>query len=193
MTQIISVPVLPCDVELARSFLRERPVYRGSHRGASANEVGCLGEAVAYRVLTGKRVPMAPVFTTTHDFTVADKWTLEVKTKDRTVAPLPSYECSVPAYVADHQTADFFVFVSLQRNRSLPTALENFTRAHVVGVSTREMLTAKSMLRQTGEVDPANGVQFWTACYNLRISDLQGMMSAIAQWNRLSTEDGVNA
>ena len=75
---ILTRPVAEDDYDLARGLIAARPVYKGSHRGEAANEVGCLGEAVVLRVLTDVyRVPVEPVFDTTHDLEFADGTTAE--------------------------------------------------------------------------------------------------------------------
>jgi hypothetical protein len=111
---------------------------------------------------------------------------IEVKTKDRTVAPRANFECSVPAYVVEHQQADFFVFVSLERDRADATVgLRRFVRAHIVGVSSLGELRSKSVLRKAGERD-VNGTVFWTDCHNVKISQTRSMLTAIHDWQTIS-------
>lgn len=169
------------DYAAARSLIAARPVYRGSHRGGAANEVGCLGEAVVARVLADHGLHLRPVFATTHDYAFPNGWTVEVKTKDRTVAPRPGFDCSVPEYVEDHQTPDFYVFVSLQRDRSSGDGLERFHTAHLVGVGSPHLLARRGHYKDRGHTDP-NGTTFWTACHNVAISALVPLASAVAFW-----------
>lgn len=180
---ILTVPVEEDDYDLAQGLIAARPVYRGSHRGEAANEVGCLGEAVVLRVMTDTyRLPVEPVFETTHDLEFPNGWTLEVKTKDRTVAPRPNFDCSVPDYVADHQHADFYVFVSLQRDKDDDGRLERFHTAHLVGVGSPHLLARRGRLMEAGTTD-TNGTTFWTACRNVAIADLVPFDHAITLWN----------
>lgn len=179
---ILTVPVCEDDYDLARGLIASRPVYRGSHRGEAANEVGCLGEAVVIRVLTEEcGVPVEPVFDTTHDLEFADGTTAEVKTKDRTVAPRPEYDCSVPDYVADHQNADYYLFVSLQRDKGADDGLERFHTAHLVGVGSPHLVARRGRLMEAGTTD-TNGTTFWTACRNIAIADLVPFTDALPLW-----------
>lgn len=166
----------------ARELLATRPVYRGSHRGGAANEVGCLGEAVVVDALHGTYgIAVSPVYATTHDMELPNGWTIEVKTKDRTVAPLPHFDCSVPDYVADHQCADFYVFVSLERERSSTDGLERFHTAHLVGVASPALVAKHGRLMDAGRTD-TNGTTFWTACRNIAIADLVPLPDAVRLW-----------
>ena len=179
---VLTVPVDDRHYDLARELLSTRPVYRRSHRGEAANEVGCLGEAVVYSTLADTyRLEVEPVFDTTHDLELADGSTVEVKTKDRTVAPRPDYDCSVPDYVADHQHADFYVFVSLQRDKGADEGLERFHTAHLVGVGSPHMLARKGRLMEAGTTD-TNGTTFWTSCRNIAIGDLVPFRDVLLLW-----------
>jgi hypothetical protein len=94
------------------------PIYEGSHRGVQGNEVGCLGEIVIEAFFKEHDV----VFkddrnSTTHNYTINEKYTLDVKTKDRTVPPRSNYDCSVPLYNHEHQRPDYYYFVSLFRDK----------------------------------------------------------------------------
>lgn len=182
MNGVVTVPVTEDDYDLARGLIASRPVYRGSHRGEAANEVGCLGEAVVLRVLSEDYgIPVEPVFDTTHDLELPDGSTVEVKTKDRTVAPRPEYDCSVPDYVADHQRADFYVFVSLQRAKDADGRLERFHTAHLVGVGSPHLLARRGRLMAAGTTD-TNGTTFWTSCRNVAISDLVPLPPVARLW-----------
>jgi hypothetical protein len=182
------VALTAADHDAARLLAASRPVYRGSHRKGAANEVGCLGEVVVARVLAGSGLHLRPVFATTHDYAFPNGWTVEVKTKDRTVAPRPGFDCSVPEYVEGHQTPDFYVFVSLQRDPRHATGMERFHTAHLVGVGSPTLLARHGHYKDRGHTDP-NGTTFWTACHNVPISRLVPLASAVAYWSAV----GVNA
>lgn len=166
---------------LARQLMADRPVYRGSHRGEAANEVGCLGEAVVLHALHDFGIPVRPVFQTTHDMELASGWTVEVKTKDRTVAPQAHFDCSIPDYVADHQHADFYVFVSLQRDRQHIAGMERFHTAHIVGVGSPRLVQRRGRLMEAGTTD-TNGTRFWTSCRNIAVAHLVPLADAVTLW-----------
>lgn len=181
MTGVLTVALTDDDYGLAEELMAARPVYRGSHRGEAANEVGCLGEAVVLRTLADVyRLRVNPVFDTTHDLSLYGS-TVEVKTKDRTVAPRPEFDCSVPDYVADHQHADFYVFVSLQREKTATTGLKRFHTAHLVGVGSPYLLARRGRLMRAGTTD-TNGTTFWTSCRNVAIRDLVPFRDALLLW-----------
>lgn len=148
------------------------PVYPGSHRGRAANEVGTLGEVVFEKFLRENRIPFNPRYTTTDDLEIFGA-RVDVKTKDRTVPPEPYHECSVPLYNHQHQRPDFYVFVSLQRDREQEIeGLERFSHAYLLGwASIRQVDHGKRW--EAGDVDPENGTKFWTACLNIKVRDLR--------------------
>lgn len=158
------------------------PIYGNSHRERAANQVGALGEVVVERLFEVYSIPFEQAYETTQDLVVSGQ-TIDVKTKDRTVRPLPGYECSVPLYNHEHQRPDIFIFVSLQRDRNdrLPT-VERFKRAFVLGWCTLEELDRGRVWR-AGETDPANGTTFWTDCKNIYIKDLRLMDELIGKYS----------
>jgi hypothetical protein len=162
------------------------PVFPGSHRKEEANIVGCLGEVIFEKVLSDSEVPFTPLYTTKHDLQIVNgmsvEKTLEVKTKDRTVAPRPNYEATLPAYNHDHQVADYYGFVSLQRGRNSTAGIERFHSAWVVGVANRAIFDRHKKFWKAGQQDPTNGTVFWTDCWNLYIDQLAPIFYAINQW-----------
>jgi len=164
--------------------LDEMPIYGYSHRGAMANEVGVLGEIVACDYLTSLRVAFAEEFETSHDLRLANGKTVDIKTKDRTVAPLPHYECSVPLYNHSHQNVSYYIFVSLLRDKGEPEhKISRFTKAYILGAANAAMMEKLGRVWHAGETDSANGTTFWTDCINIRISELKAMGEAASSWN----------
>ena len=162
------------------------PILPGSHRKEDANIVGCLGEVIFEKLLSDSEVPFTPLYTTKHDLRIVNglsvEKTLEVKTKDRTVAPRPNYEATLPAYNHDHQIADYYGFVSLQRGRNSTAGIERFHSAWVVGVANRTIFERHKKFWKAGQQDPTNGTVFWTDCWNLYIHQLAPIFYAINQW-----------
>lgn len=158
----------------ASKIAKSMPIYSNSHRKEAANEVGALGEVVAEVWFKIHGIPYCDEReNTTHDYLINGKYTLDVKTKDRTVPPKRYYECSVPAYNHSHQRPDYYLFVSLRRDRNNPDrSIRRFTDAYIVGGIDLEKLEEIKRVWKTDEVDPDNGTQFWTACLNVKMSDL---------------------
>lgn len=64
---MISISILDSHRARAVEILRDLPVWKGSHRGEAANQVGVLGEVIVREQLSLRGVPAKPIFTTSHD------------------------------------------------------------------------------------------------------------------------------
>ena len=106
---------------------------------------------------------------------IQNKYQLEVKTKDRTVVPLPKYECTLPAYNHEHQKADFFIFVSLHRDKNHPNGndISRYKRAYIVGGMSWQQFEDKKVFWKKDQKDPTNGTVFWTDCWNVYIRETE--------------------
>jgi hypothetical protein len=157
--------------EIAQERADAMPILNGSHRGKAANEVGCMGEIIVEEVLKALEVPFEFIGATSHDLRIGNElW--EVKTKERTVVPQPSYDCSVPLYNSDHQQVDRYVFLSLLQGGNKENGVKRFHTAFLLGIATRGKIHEESRVWKAGDVDPSNGTKFWTDCMNLPISKL---------------------
>lgn len=142
-----------------------------SMRGLQGAQVGALGEVVGMRYLRDRGVTFTEVFSTTHDVITKSGNTLEFKTKERTVRPSASYECTAPAYNKDHQQPNMYLFISLLAEGK-SDAMSRFSRAYILGTIRHDEFEAKAKLWRQGELDPSNG---WVAkidCWNVPISAL---------------------
>ena len=159
--------------ERAMELCRKNPPYAGSHRGPAAMQVGFLGEIIVRDYFDNAGLEYSPEFTTRHDLVVRNRWRTEIKTKDRTVAPEPHYECSVPLYNHEHQDVGCYFFVSLRRQKSKDTLdITRYQEAYIVGACNRTTLTQKGREWDANQTDPSNGTTFWTACRNIAINEL---------------------
>lgn len=169
--------------QVAQEIFERTPVYRKSHRGEAANQVGILGEVVIREALDLSELAYDPDFTTTHDLRISQVGRLEIKTKDRTVPPRLEYECSLPLYNHEHQNAEYFAFVSLERDkRDANEGWERFHYAHIVGAANQKMITTHGKVWRAGETDPSNGTKFWTDCINISIANLKPFDEAVVIW-----------
>jgi hypothetical protein len=183
---VIEVEIDESCLSRAEEVLETLPIFKGSHRGLAANQVGVLGEVVVRKELQLRGVEPSPIFSTSHDFEIGSGKRVEIKTKDRTVPPRMDYECSVPLYNHSHQDVDYYVFVSLLRDKSrIDLELNRFQRAFVVGVCNRKMLEELGETRESGETDPRNGTTFWTSCRNIYIRDLVTLDWATNRWKNV--------
>lgn len=161
---------------LDESFMRAKslPTFHGSHRGSQANIVGSIGEVVFEKFLFWHSVDFVDQrHNTKHDYIIGKNLTLDVKTKDRTVAPQIYFDNSVPIYNHEHQRPNYYFFVSLLRDESVRiSSIHRFKKAFLLGGIDLETLDREGNHWNAGQVDPSNGTKFWTACINVSIRTL---------------------
>jgi len=69
---VISIPILDSHRARAVEILRDLPVWKGSHRGEAANQVGVLGEVIVREQLSLRGVPAKPIFMTSYDLKLSN-------------------------------------------------------------------------------------------------------------------------
>jgi len=160
------------DQKIRAVELAGEKVYNRSMRGKEANLVGAYGEVLVFDHL--KSIGLEPKFAhkTTHDIEVSG-YTVDVKTKERTVQPKPYYGCTVPAYNHSHQKPDYFIFVSLLSEKS--KAKYRFSRGWILGKISYDGLESNSKRWSAGDVDPDNGWVVTIDCYNIPAKSLVPM------------------
>jgi len=160
--------------ELGKERSDGMPILNKSHRGREANQVGCLGEVLIEEFFTTHGVRFKDKRKEyTHDYNINQRFFLDVKTKDRTVAPRFQYENSVTVYQMGYQKPDFYYFVSLHRDRETDgTDIRRFKEGYIVGGINRNKLFKVGKLWEKGSTDESNGTHFWTDCINIKMSDL---------------------
>ena len=163
--------------EAVKIALRSWPIYKRSHRKEMANLVGCTGEVIVERWLKKRGLNPIIVGSIDHDMEIVGSngkiINFDIKTKDRTVKPMPKYEATVPAYVYDKQKPDFYIFVSLYRPSN--SAKNNFTEGYIVGAISRDDFDKKKYFEESGR--KSNGAMFFTDAWNVKIEDLDEPMS----------------
>lgn len=160
-------------IAVAAERAKQQPIYEYSHRKTEANIVGCIGEVVFERLLSHFGVAFEDCRGgTEHDYLVGG-YTVDVKTKDRTVIPRLDYDNSVPLYNHEHQRPDFYYFVSLFRDPStMDVGAGRFSDAYLLGGIDLATLDQDGQRWEGGQTDPSNGTTFWTACMNVKMSQL---------------------
>ena len=159
---------------LAESRVKLLPIYWNSHRKEQANQVGVLGEIVTELWLNHLKISFEDVKSIKHDYLIKPvNKTLEIKTKDRTVIPIDDFECSVPLYNHSYQIPDYYLFISLLRDRYyVGENIRRFKKAYILGVSNQKLLHELGIVWKEGQTDPSNGTKFWTDCISLKIHQL---------------------
>jgi hypothetical protein len=150
---------------------------KDSMRGMQANQVGALGELVGMRYLQDRGVSYDEVFSTEYDLRLRGHYTdktLEFKTKERTVSPLESYECTVPVYNHAHQRPDFYFFISLESSGK-SNDIRRFTAAHILGMISFANFEKKAKRWNPGDTDTTNNWQPSIECLNVKVLDLTAL------------------
>lgn len=160
------------ELNTAIHWAQSSPIYKRSHRGEKGNLIGALGERVLSSWLDRARIEHLRTNEVGSDFSVKSNdgrfVTVEVKTKDRTVAPQPHYDVSVPEYVYAQQSPNFYVFVSLQRRKEQD--IKDVRDAFLVGFIDRNTFDEYKRLETRGP--KPNGANFFTNAWNMRISEI---------------------
>lgn len=141
----------------ARDKAAEMGKLRNSITSGAGNIAGFIGEAIAQQVLGGK-------LDNTYDYDlVLDNGTkIDVKTKQTSVKPLDSYDCSI-ANLNTKQQCDYYAFVRVKND---------FTVGWYLGVYSKELYMRDAVFMKKGTVDPSNGYVVKSDCWNLKISKL---------------------
>lgn len=147
-----------------------------SIRGHQANQVGALGELIGMEHLRKCGVQYEEKFVQEYDVIFNKIYTLEFKTKERTVVPQAHYDCSAPYYNHEIQRPDYYMFMSLVSSDARSMDMKRFTRAFILGSIDRKSFDEKSTLWTKDHTDASNGWKPTKDVYNVLVSDLQPPM-----------------
>ena len=141
-------------MQRVRARAEKLPLLNNSIRKGEGSLVAYIGEEVVKSVLNGN-------IKDTYDYDIIyQDIKVDVKTKERTVAPKPYYECSVADFNTK-QECDEYAFVSV---------LDTLKEAWYLGKISKPDFYKKAVFHRKGEVDPANNFIFKADCYNIPIS-----------------------
>ena len=175
-TQFIEMPVAHLLDEADRRARKMGHLNQFTQRGLGGAQVGKLGELVAYEYLTKCGVQFEEIDCSEYDavfYNLNNKYTLEVKTKERTVAPREDYECSAFAYNKDHQKPDYYIFISLLADKTKSKEdISRFLSAYVLGSMSGADFDSHSRSLDTGYIDPTNNWSPTKDTRNVYIRDL---------------------
>lgn len=165
-------------------------VYNNSYRKGNANFVGLLGEMVAEEWFNENQLNFIGEKTTEHDYRIShDNRTIDVKTKDRTVDPRDNYDCSIPLYNKRHQIPDYYLFVSLTRDKKMDdNDPMRFKKAFILGAANQFAMHKFGLIWRKGQIDPSNKTKFWTDCLNVYINQLTPPEEAASSWQESRPE-----
>jgi len=131
----------------------------GSIENGDGNKAGIYGELVLCDVIGGERED-----TLEYDIRL-NGFTIDVKTKCRSVPVKPTYEAQIPTWNTD-QNADLYYFVSVRTDAKTPYKMVDFC-----GYIDTDKYYDLATYRQEGEPG-GSGFHYKTDCYTLEYQDL---------------------
>ena len=143
----------------ARDKAAEMGKLRNSIINGAGNIAGFIGEAIAQQVMGGVLAN-----TYEYDLILCNGKTVDVKTKQTSVKPLETYECSIAGLNAT-QECDYYAFVRVKND---------FSVGWFLGVYKKQQYMLDSVFLKKGTIDPDNGYVVRSDCYNLKINQLKG-------------------
>lgn len=155
---MVEIIISPSMLVEARDKAAEMGKLRNSIISGAGNIAGFIGEAIAQKVLGG-----ALTNTYDYDLVLDDGLKLDVKTKQTSVKPLETYECSI-ANLNTTQKCDFYAFVRVKND---------FSVGWYLGVYPKEQYMKDAVFMKKGTIDPSNGYVVKSDCYNLKINQLK--------------------
>jgi len=149
--------------EKARNAADELGSLHGSIEDGDGNYAGLLAEFAFSEVFNAERSP-------TYEYDcLRGGFTIDVKTKRRTVMPKPYHEASIADYNTE-QNADVYYFTSYNTDTG---------KIAFLGHLLTDEYYEKAVFREKGEKDPDNGFKFKADCYNLRYDKLNQVATGV--------------
>jgi len=138
---------------------------RRSIRGGKGNTIGYLGEEIVAHYMKADIISNDEGTEKYNYDLVKDGKKIEVKSKERNVAPLGYYDASV-AETSRHQKTDIYVFTSIQCNGGEPV------RAWICGQKDAKEYFEQARFYAKGDIDPSNNFEVLTDMHNMPYKDL---------------------
>lgn len=155
---MIEIAVTPAMLVEARDKAVEMGRLHNSIMNGAGNIAGFIGEAIAQQVLGGKLDN-----TYEYDLVLDNGKTVDVKTKQTSVKPLETYDCSIAA-LNTKQKCDYYCFVRVKND---------FSIGWYLGVYDKQQYMEDAVFMKKGDVDSSNGYVVRSDCYNLKIAVLK--------------------
>lgn len=155
---MIEIVVTPTMLVEARDKAVEMGKLHNSIMKGAGNIAGFIGEAIAQQVLGGKLDN-----TYEYDLVLDNGKTVDVKTKQTSVKPLETYDCSIAA-LNTKQKCDYYCFVRVKND---------FSIGWYLGVYDKQQYMEDAVFMKKGDVDSSNGYVVRSDCYNLKIAVLK--------------------
>lgn len=165
------------DIALATKLAPTRAYNEYSITKGQRNVVGVLGE-ICYVKMMSYLLPRKEIdYTPSYDYDVLiGGYKVDVKTKQRTVAPQSSYAASIAAYSKDLQMCDYYAFTSITVARDNK---DDFLDFYFIGNMSKSKYFSLAEFKRKGDSDGDNfvatkGKTFTIVedCYNLEYKSL---------------------
>ena len=150
----------------AQERAADLPLLNNSIRKGEGALVAYIGEALVLHLEGGE-------IKDTYDYDLIDRngVKIDVKTKERKVAPRANYNCTVADFNTK-QKCDRYAFVSVLNDKKT---------AWYLGSISKEEFYKKAVFRKKGELDPDSSpnypFKFTADCYNIPTSELEMVLS----------------
>jgi len=182
MNRYVSIPLTERHYKLVDQTAPKETWGKGPVIGETASPIGRLGEIVVIEYLTQQEVQFTEDFTIYQDLTIVGSGPLEVKTKNRTTAPKPYYDASIPTYSHKFQNVSYWAFVSLERDKDYSgDFVRGYHHAHLVGVANRR-ITETGTVVHAGDHDESNDLTLRMTTINIPLRNLKPIEEATAIW-----------
>lgn len=142
----------------ARDKAAEMGTLNNSILRGSGSIAGFIGEEIAKVVLGGNLNN-----TYDYDLVLDNGKTVDVKTKQTSVVPLDTYDCSIAAFNTK-QDCDYYCFVRVKND---------YTVGWYLGVYDKKKYMKEATFMKKGDIDPSNGYVVRSDCYNIKINQLK--------------------
>lgn len=162
--QMIEVTVSPGVLVEAHRKSVEMGALRNSITGGGGNLAGFIGEGLTAEYLSTVG-PIDYTNTYQYDMIFNRDVAVDVKTKQTSVKPLLTYDCSISAKQLK-QDCEVYVFCRV---------LKDFSRGWIMGWRQKDSYFDEANFMEKGVIDPSNGWKVSMDCYNLPIAELEPM------------------
>ena len=135
--------------------------------GGAGNFAGYMGEECISHFLGADNVSCDEGDDKFNYDLIYNGYTIEVKTKRRTVDPKDFYDVSI-AKTSTHQKPDVYAFVSITKNRGKV----GFNNVWLCGFMGCKEFFDSAVFHKKGSIDHQNNFKVHRDMYNMRISDL---------------------
>jgi len=163
--KIVSLKVDTDIVTHAHKKAVEMGELKNSITKSGGNLVGFIGEGLVHKYLLDNEETVRWSNTYDYDIVLNNGFAIDVKTKRTNYKPKLEYECSV-ASLNTKQRCDVYVFTRVKGDMSV---------GWLLGFLPKDEYFEKANFMEKGAIDPSNGWQVKSDCYQVPISDLRPM------------------